>query len=198
MVANPNAPFGFKHIGRKDGSVPNFGLRTGMIITGNLNKIFTGDVLAPNSSGYLDVASVVGGGAAIGGIAMWFEWISKSQNKTVRQNWWPGNGDASGDVTVYYHADAQDLFLVQALLGPITQASVGLNANWDVGAGGQQIGAGNQSSSTLALLNTTSTLPFKIYNLPVKGPLAAQYSTAGFDASQAYNQVIVEFNNLTS
>src|SRR3954465_10345337 len=103
MVANPNAPFGFKRIGRKDGSVPNFGLRTGMIITGNLNKIFTGDVLAPNSSGYLDVASVVGGGAAIGGIAMWFEWISKSQNKTVRQNWWPGNGDASGDVTVYYH-----------------------------------------------------------------------------------------------
>src|SRR6266446_9725344 len=98
MVANPNSPFGFKYVGNIDaGASPNFGVRSGMIITTNLNKIFKGDPLKPLASGYLDVSVVVGGGTAIGGVAMWFEWISKSQNKTVRQNYWPGNGDASGD-----------------------------------------------------------------------------------------------------
>ena len=102
MTTNPNAPFGFKYIGQIDGSPSNFGTRTGMIASANTNAIFTGDPLKPNASGYLDVSTVVGGGTAIGGVAAWFEWTSLSQNKVVRQNWWPGNGDASGDVTVAY------------------------------------------------------------------------------------------------
>lgn len=199
MATNPNAPFGFKYIGRIDGSPPNYGMRTGLIASANTNKIFTGDVLQPDASGYLDVFTApVGGGAPIGGVAVSFSWISKSQNKTVWQNWWPGNGDANGDVTVFYQSDRDALFQVQALLGPITQASVGLNANFDVGAGGQQIGAGNQSSFSLTAVGSGASLPFKIYNLPVKGPLAAQYSTPGYDASNPYNIVQVTINSLTA
>lgn len=200
MTTNPNAPFGFKYIGQIDGSPPNFGMRTGMIASANLNDIFTGDPLKPNASGYLDVSVVVGGGAAIGGVAMWFEWVSVSQNKIVRQNWWPGNGDASGDVTVAYHTGPGCVFEVQCLLGPITQASAGLNANFNVGSGGRTVGAGNQSSFTLddGTLGTGASLPFKVYNLPVKGPLAAQYSMAGYDAASAYNRVFVTINNLTA
>lgn len=200
-MSNPNAPFGFKYIGKRDGDVPNFGMRTGLIASGNTNKIFTGDVLKPDSAGYLDVFTApVGGGAAIGGVAWMFQWISKSQSKTVIQNWWPGNGDANGDVTVFYHADPDALFQVQCLLGPLTQADVGSNINFNVGSGGQQFGAGNQSSFTADDGNKGSgaSLPFKIYNLPVKGPLASQYSTPGFDVTSAYNQVYVTINNLTA
>ena len=202
MPANPNAPFGFKYIGSVDGgSSPNFGIRTGMIASANLNKIFSGDPLKPLASGYLDVSIVVGGGAAIGGVATWFEWFSRSQNKTVRQLWWPGNGDAIGDVTCAYHAHPTSLFEVQCLLGPITQASVGLNGNFNVGAGGQQTGAGNYSSFTLddgTPLGSGASLPFKVYRLPVEGPQASLYSTAGYDVTQAYNRVWVTINNLTA
>lgn len=202
MTTNPNAPFGFKHVGRRDGASPTFGLRRGLIASANTNKIFTGDPLKAYASGYLDVFTAAAGTAALGGVAMFFEWISKSQNKTVRQNWWPGNGDASGDVAVYYHGDTQDIFEVQCKLGPITEASVGLNADFDKGSGGQQTGAGNLSSFTLddGVMDTTATRPFKIYRLPVdsNGPMATSLATAGYDPSSAYNRVYVTINNLTA
>lgn len=200
MPANPNAPFGFKYIGQINGSPANFGMRRGMIITGNTNKIFTGDVLKANASGYLDVAA--SNATAIGGVAVFFEWVSKAQLKTVRQNWWPGNGDASGDVACYYHADPFALFEVQCLAGPVAQASVGLNININVGSGGQQTGAGNLSSFTAddGNMDSTSTRPFKIYRLPVDsaGPIPLQYATPGYDPSQAFNRLYVTMNNLTS
>ncbi len=200
MSTNPNAPFGFKYIGQIDGSPPNFGMRTGFIASANTNAIFTGDPLKPNAAGYLDVSVVVGGGAAIGGVAMWFQWTSRSQNKTVRQNWWPGNGDAIGDVLVAYHTGSGCVFEVQCLLGPVTQASVGLNANFNVGAGGQQVGAGNQSSFTLddATLDVGPTLPFKVYNLPVNAQASPLYMVAGYDVTSAYNRLFVTINNLTA
>src|SRR5690349_19958452 len=101
MPANPNAPFGFRFVRMLEPSSPNYGLRVGMIASGNTHKIFTGDVLAVPSGGYYDVATFTSGGAAggYGGIADSFEWVSLSQGRTIRQNWWPGNGDANGDVT---------------------------------------------------------------------------------------------------
>lgn len=199
MPTNPNAPFGFQYIGKRDGDMPNFGVRTGLIASANTHATFTGDVLKPDSGGYLDVfQAAVGGGAPIGGVAAWFKWFSRSQNKTVRQNYWPGNGDAIGDVTCYYHADPDAVFMVQALLGPILQTDVGSNGNFDVGAGGQTVGAGNQSSFSLTAIGSGASLPFKIYNLPVKGPMAPFLSTPGFDATQPYNRVFVTINNLTA
>ncbi len=176
MPANPNAPFGFKYIGTVDGgSSPNFGVRTGMIASANLNKIFSGDPLKPLASGYLDVSVVVGGGTAIGGVAQWFQWFSRAQNKTVRQLWWPGNGDAIGDVECSYHSHPQSIFEVQCLLGPVTQAQVGLGGNFNVGGGGQQTGAGNYSSFTLddSTLTTMHWPCSSIANRFVKPKLAS-------------------------
>lgn len=202
MVTNPNAPFGFRYIGQRDGQPPNFGLRRGLIASANTNKMFTGDPLKAYASGYLDVFTAAAGTGALSGIALFFEWISIAQQKTVRQNWWPGNGDASGDVAVYYHGDNGAVFEVQAKTGSILEASVGLNADHDKGAGGQQTGFGNFSSFTLddASLATTATLPYKVYRLPLdsNGPLPAMYRTAGYDPSSVQNRVWVTINNLTS
>jgi len=202
MVANPNAPFGFQLIGNIDGSPPNYGNRTGLLITSNTHKIFKGDVLKPYASGYLDVQTVTGGGEAVGGVAEWFVWNSTAQQKTVRQNWWPGNGDAIGDITVAYDANLTDVFNVQCFLGPVTQASVGLNANFDVGGGGQTVGTGNFSSFTLrdSTLDPSTSLPFKVYRLPVQttGPGGTLYTLPGQDPTQPYNQVWVTFNTLVA
>lgn len=202
MVANPNDPFGFALIGNIDGSPPNFGNRQGLIASANTHKIFKGDVLKPYTSGYLDVQTVTGGGETVGGVAEWFRWTSISQQKTIRQNWWPGNGDALGDVEISYDGNVTDVFIVQCLLGPVTQASVGLNANFNVGSGGQQNGAGNNSSFTLddSTLASTAALPFKVYRLPTQttGPGGALYVLPGQDPTQQYNQVLVTFNNLVA
>jgi hypothetical protein len=202
MPTNPNAPFGFKCLGQIDGSPPNFGSRTGLIITSNVHKIFTGDVLKPDAAGYLDVATEVGGGEPVGGVASWFSWVSTAQQKTVRQNWWPGNGDAVGDVQVAYDGNPDNLFLVQCLLGPVTQANVGQNANFNVGAGGQTVGAGNLTSFTLddSTLGAGPSLPFKVNRLPVQttGPAGSLYVLPGSDPTNAYNQVWVTFNNLVA
>ena len=200
-MANPNSPFGFLYDGRRDGSPPNFGNRVGLIASANTNKIFTGDVLKPVAGGYLDVFTApVGGGAPIGGIAGWFQWNSISQNKSVWQNWWPGNGDANGDVQASYYADPFATFLVQCLLGPVANTSVGLNANFNVGGGGQTFGAGNKSSFSLddGTLGTGPSLPFKIYSLPNYSPLNPIFVQPGFDPTSAYNQVLVTMNNLVA
>lgn len=202
MPTNPNAPFGFRYIGQINGSPPNFGLRRGLLARANATKIFTGDVLLANSSGYLAVATSAA--SAVGGVAHWFEWVSLSQNKTVRSNYWPGTGaaEAASDIAVYYHADPFALFEVQCLLGPVVEASIGLCANINVGGGGQTIGAGNLSSFTLddGNMDGTTTRPFKLYSLPIDsaGPQPAMLMTPGYDTTQAYNRVRVTLNNLVA
>jgi hypothetical protein len=199
MTTNPNAPFGFKYVEKTDGNPPNFGLRQGLIASANTDQIFTGTPLTVPTVGYFAKAAVVGGGAPIGGIAWSFQWVSSSQNKTVYQNWWPGNGDAIGDVIVYYHADRDGLYEVQCLLGPIAQASVGSNANF-AGTTGITIGAGNNSTATLddTTIGAGASLPFKINRLPQQGPLPVGFPMAGYDPSSAYNRVWVTINNLVA
>ncbi len=202
MPANPNSPFGFREIGLIPGSPPNFGTRKGLIANASTTAMFYGDPLLPQSAGYYGLATVTGNtGAAIGGIAVGFSWFSLTQGKHVWSKYWPGTGvaETNADIEVDICANPHQLFEVQCLLGPIAQASVGSYANFAVGAGGRTFGAGNQSSYSLddGTINATAgALPFEIYQLPVPGPLAAQYAQAGYDATQPYNRVWVRMANL--
>jgi len=200
MPANPNSPFGFRFVKMLDGTAATYGVRRGMIASANNQQIFSGDVLRPSAAGYYGLGTVTGGGAPIGGIAESFEWTSISQQQTVRRNWWPGNGDASGDVFVYFYSNPQCVFEVQCLLGPIAQNRVNMFGNFNIGAGGRTFGAGNQSSFTLddgVLTDTQGNLPFRIFGLPVSGPMAPMYVTAGYDPANAYNRVWVTMTNLS-
>lgn len=201
MATNQNAPYGFREIGLIDGSQPNFGIRTGLIASANVNKIFTGDVLKPLGGGYYDVAAVIPGGGPVGGVAVgFFSWFSKSAGMRVWRPFWPGNGDASGDVTVKVNANPGQLFEVQALLGPIGTTKVGQSANFAVGAGGQQYGGGLSSFSlddgTLAAANPSN--PFKVYQVPGAASSNTLVALPGTDPTQPYNTVYVTFNNLVA
>jgi hypothetical protein len=191
-VANTNAPYGFRYVGLIDGTPPNYGLYTGKIITTNTNKIFAGDVLKPLSGGYFDVATVVGGGSQVGAIAVGFEWISKTIGRRVFQPYWPGNGDANGDVTVKVALQPQSMFQVQCTLGPIAQANVGQNANFNVGAGGNTFSGISSFTLDDSTLGAGASLPFRVYRIGTTDPL---YTMSGFDPTVAYNSVFVVFNN---
>lgn len=194
-MANQNAPYGFRFIGTMDGESSNFGFLTGQITNGNTNKIFTGDVLGVLSSGVLDVATVVTNGALIGGIAIGFSWSSKQNGgKRIFMPYWPGNGDANGNISVRYVMHRDALFMAQATLGPITFASIGRNINFNVGGGGNTYSGISSFSIDDSTLGSTNG-PFTVYSVPGGGPGAPAIPPA--DPSSAYNSVVVRFNYQT-
>lgn len=197
-MANQNAPYGFRFIGTMDGESSNFGFLTGQILSTNTNKIFSGDVLgvlASGGGGVLDVATVVTNGAAIGGIAIGFAWSSKQNGgKRIFMPYWPGNGDANGNVSVRYVMHRDALFEAQCLLGPVTYTSVGRNVNFNVGAGGNTFSGISSFSVDDSTLGSTNG-PFTIYGVPGSGPGAPAIPPA--DPSSAYNSVVVRFSNQT-
>jgi hypothetical protein len=182
-----------------DGISANYGRARGYIAGTNTNRIFAGDVLSPSVAGVLNVFTAPSAGP-VAGIAEDFEWVSLSLGQVVRRKWWPGTGDvaAGQQVTVYYSRNPMAVYEVQCLLGPITSANIGQYANFAVGAGGQQIGAGNMSSFTLndaGLTDTPGTLPFRVFDLPVAGVYAPLATTSGYDQTQQYNRVYVTINS---
>lgn len=208
MPVNPNAPFGFKFIKMLDGLAPTYGVRQGLIkggSGGNTNLIFQGDVLKVPSAGFLDVwTTETSGGAFIGGVAESFEWPSIAQQKTVRQNYWPGTPTdvvGGGNVKINYYSGPACVFQVQCLLGPITAANNDQFANFNVGSGGHQ-NLGGLSSFTLddgTLTDTqgwtppsTAGLPFRVYMVPGTDPTVPYlWTQPGFDPTNAYNIVYV-------
>lgn len=199
-MPNTNAPYGFREIGLVDGSVPNMGMRTGLIASANVHAIYTGDVLLPVTAGYYDVATVIPGGGPIGGIAVSFTWMSRAVGHRVWRPYWPGNGDAIGDVSVKVLANPGQLLQAQCLLGPVTVANIGKRANFAVGGGGNQysgISSFTLDDSTIAA--DSPSAPFKIYGFPGNNNNSNSLTTLpGDDIAAAYNNVILEFNNLAA
>lgn len=195
-MANQNAPYGFRFIGTMDGESSNFGFLSGEILGSNTNKIFSGDVLgvlASGGGGVLDVAAVVTNGAPIGGIALGFSWSSKQAGgKRIYMPYWPGNGDANGNVSVKYVMHRDALFNVQCLLGPVTHTSIGRSINFNVGAGGNTFSGISSFTADDSTLGSTNG-PFVIYGVP--GGTTGQNAIPPADPSSAYNTVTVRFSN---
>lgn len=208
---NPDAPFGFRFIKMEDGTSATYGLRASMISRNNRQKIFRGDCLARSADGFFSLARRRDDrngdddderpkGDEIGGVAWAFEWVSFTEEKTVRKNWWPGNGDAIGDITVYMHSNPGAIFEVQAFRGPIQQRHVGFYGDFNIGRGGIMIGAGNQSSFTLddrTLSQERNGLPFRIYQLPIFGPQTPFVRLSGYNPRHRFNRVWVMFANVS-
>lgn len=193
-MANTNAPFGFRYIGLLDGSPPNLGIYTGQLTQNYGTAIYTGDALLPISGGNFALATVTGNtGAATGGIALGFSWLSKAFGCRIWRPYWPASGDANSviEVKVANHPDA--IFEVQALLGPITQASVGEAINFsNVGTGNTFSGISGMSADDGTITTSSATLPFAIYQVP-----GTSIPIGNLDPSSAYNVIKVRFNNLT-
>lgn len=193
-MANSQGPFGLQQMGTGSG-MPNFassGNPPYRIASGYATALFFGDLVRMNVSGptgYIEQWAAGEGGTATKipvGVFYGCSYYSTSQKKQVWNKYWPGS-DATGDVEAFICDDVNAQFKIQALLGPITQATIGQTADVSVAAGNTATGMSGMSLDTPT---TTSTLPLKVV-----GILNTPPGANGADPASAYNTVIVAFNN---
>jgi hypothetical protein len=194
---NPNAPFGFADSHRL-GAAVNYQMSRRWISANNPTPIFTGDPIVQLTTGY--VAQALPGTTQIGGIFIGCEYMSIAQKKWIASPWWPGNDAVASGTGFDVHAkvidDPQTVFRVQGN-GQILLAHVGMNAQFNIGAGNTQTG---RSGATLDITGAggppqappaaTPTFPFRIIDL-VRDPPGA----IGTDTSSPFNWAYVTFNN---
>ena len=94
---------------------------TGNVSAGYATTILKGQPIKMNTAGYIEVVS--GGGAFLGAFAG-VEWTDSTGRRRV-SNYWPANESFQvGSLVVYYYADPQIVYEIQAD-GSLTQAAVG-------------------------------------------------------------------------
>jgi len=197
-MANTFAPYGFRFIGINGAAAPNYAPTQRRIAQGNTTQIFRGDPVVQLNTGYITQATA--GATQIAGIFDYCEYFSVSQQRTVRSNYWPANGDAAADVAAFViDAPGATFQVVSGNGGPVVLADVGQNVNFALGAGNTTTGISG-AYADFATINTTNTLPFRIYNFAgntgyVVGDGAPQIIGNGSDGTTPYNTVYVTFNN---
>lgn len=218
-MANVLAPFGFRHVGYKEGAAPTYGMRRRKIALGNANPIFHGDPVISLGTGY--VAQLSANNVQVAGIFQGCEYYSISQSRKVRSQFWPGS-DAQFDVDCFIIDAAGALFLGQSNGAAITFANVDNNIGVFIATGGvlsPTAGSGQgctanglsgalfdvagTNSGGTGAINTTSTLPFKIEALysdfvAQGAPNAGTTIVNGADNTTNFNWAVVSANSWDS
>lgn len=200
-MTNTLAPVGFKPYGLVDGSPPNFGLASGLMLYST--ACFAFDPLKI-TSGYLAPGTDTGGtGAATAGIAVSFHWNSIALKRPTSSNYYPGSDSVgNADVQILYVNNPNALFMAQttsssagtAVGGPLVQADVGTFFNFATGAGGNTYNGLSSFSIDFSTQNASQgVLPFYLYSiLPSPSPGGGNY-----DPTLAGNWGLFGFATLT-
>ncbi len=167
-MANTSNPNGLVPYAPGGGaSATNFVLRRVQINYSYATKIFKGDPVAMQASGYIAQWSAGTGVSQLAGVFWGCEYLSQSLGYTRQNLYWPATDVASTSVVSAFIIPC-DLaspmwFLAQSGSTGLTQADVGSNVDFEVGSGSTTTGI---SAGTLGnTLTTTNTLPFKIMAL---------------------------------
>ena len=189
-MANTNAPNGFQAWRRLDGGSPTQGYEVRKILSTYNVAIGYGDPVIPVSTGYIQRATA--STVQFAGIFFGCKYLNTAVGRVVWSPFWPGTAQGS-DAEAYLVTDPDMLFVAQTLNTAITFANIGENVNVAIGTPDTVTG---MSTSTVdqSTLNTTNTLPFRVYGL------LSDYETTsgavnGTDNSSAYNRVILQPNN---
>ena len=195
-MANTNAPFGFRQY-QGTGSAPTYE-QIAVPVAYNASAIYFGDPVTLQSDGTYARSSSTGATPAalgIGGIFVGCKYLSVSQKRTVWSNYWPGSDVASGNtVEAYIVNDPNAKFLVQTDATGIAAADVNSTVGFLIGSGTTANGLSGAyiDSSTLNTASYLQNNPFKIVGILTDPPGANGTLANG----QAYDQVIVSFNNV--
>lgn len=200
-MANTLAPFGFQPIRRLDGASWDVNQSVRKIASANTNKFYKGDVVKSLSTGYIDVAGA--SDTQIVGVFVGCRYFSVAQQRTVWSPYFPG-GDVSADVEAYIIDDPMVLFIAQtgggsgaalgiAAIGNNIKLTTATAGNAQSGISGMALDDGN--------VNTTSTFPFRVVDIPNVQTSGGAVGTAGgaigngYDPTTKYNVAIVAFNS---
>jgi hypothetical protein len=191
-MSNNNGPNGFRLSTRVDGAPVTGGLTTAFFLN-SAGAIFYGDPLII-SGGFVAQAAVVPGGRQVAGVAInQASWQSKTFNRTIINNYWPGTADAITGSTpsIKIIADPQAFLEVQTAGtsgAALTQAAVGQFFNYNAGGGGNTGNGISGYSLDDATGNTVQgNLPFKLVWIEQQ-PFT--------DPTSQFNRVRVGFANL--
>lgn len=216
-MANIAVAFGFRHIGFLGAGAPTYVVRRRKIALGNTNPIFHGDPVVSLGTGYIAQAS--SNSTQLAGIFQGCEYLSVSQGRKVRSNYWPGS-DASADPDAFIIDSGDALFIGVSNGSPITLANVDNNCGFFIATGGvasPTVGSGQGSTAAqlsgalidvagtnsggTGAINTTNTLPFRIVRLysddvAQGAPSAGSTSFNGADNSTNFNWAVLKLNNV--
>ena len=192
-MANVKAPDGFQYFRQLDGGSATQGQEAFKIKSDYSTPIGKGDLVIQHTTGYVQAYAAASTIACLG-VFVGCRYLNVSKGYVDWSNSWPGSGN-SGDVTAYINTDPQALFIGQSLLTAIAFANLGENIDVNVGVpSAENVGGLSTSTVSQALLNTTSTLPWRVYDL-----LSTYYGTSGnvngTDDTSSYNRVILRPNN---
>jgi hypothetical protein len=169
---------------------------------------FSGAYTTGTASGYIFTP--------IAGVFVGCQYQSTAQKRTVWQNYWPGTSDSAGDIVAYVINDPNAQFAVQTGNSNTTSTAVGfsrvgqnIGINYQLSGGSQANGnTANGISTYFADQYTLAAnfptgytgqlyMPFRIIGLQNSGVAGATNPFAGingWDASTAYNDLVVGFN----
>lgn len=162
-MANPSVGFGLQPARRLDGAAPNFQLNEYEIAYNNTNAMFTGDLVIPLSTGYIDIFA---GGNYTLGVFFGCKYFSAAVGRTVWSPTWPGVslGDSTLKVKAWVITDAKVVFDIRGSVNAVTIADIGANGPVTTTTGNTITG---QSKWTLnaTTLDSTATYPLRIVGL---------------------------------
>ena len=133
-MANKDATFGFRSVGKKGGGVANGGVTEYSIASGATGDIFSGDPVKMLNTGTILVAAA---GYEILGIFRGCK-FTNSDCETVFSSHFP-DGTSSSDIVAFVEDDPDAVFEVQCA-GSLAQTDVGLNADISYTSGSTKTG----------------------------------------------------------
>lgn len=142
----------------------------------------------------------------VAGIFYGCKYLSAAQKRTVWGNYWPGSdSNPAQSVTAYVVNDPNAQFLVQTGNSNTTATAVGFatignNIGYQIGTGTAATGVSGAYVDQYALTAPTAAqqlYPFRVLNLANYTPDGSNplQSIQGNDYTNAYNYVVVGFNN---
>lgn len=197
-MANVFSPNGFQPLKRRDGASWTSSQNAALIAAANSHKFFFGDPVVLLNTGYIDrvaIGSIPTQGTF--GIFVGCKYLSTALGRTQWSNQFPG-GDTTVDVEAYIIDDPMVVFSCwvgtgasSAAGGPVVQASIGNNANWQIGTGNTLSGLSG-AYLDFASVATTNTLPLTIVGMITDPP-----TVNGRDNTTAGNMCQVVLNQQT-
>ena len=152
-MANKDAPFGFRSVGKKGGGVANGGVTEYSIASGATGDIFSGDPVKMLNTGTILVA---GAATTLLGIFRGCK-FTNSSGEVVFSSFYP-TATVSSDIVAFVEDDPDTLFEVQCA-GSLAQTDVGLNAELSYTAGSTKTG---MSAAELSATTAATTAQFRI------------------------------------
>lgn len=187
-MANTNAPFGFRQIGRLPGAAANFAPSWRKISGSDSTAVFNGSPVTSLSTGYV-ARSAPSTSVPIAGIAVGFAWQSVSFGYYRYFPYWSGatTDVASGtDVDVMLIDDPSAIFEVQASSAAVSFSDINAMAQFATATGNTVTGISKETLVATTIDPTSSAFPFRVVAVPT--------FLGTIDQTAAYNHAYVAFN----